>query len=77
VRALAGLLLAVLVTGCAVGRVRPGDGQMDCWIVGQAKCERLATGETRIEGGMLSGNATTVLTAIIAGAIGYFAHGAL
>lgn len=70
------LLLGAVLSGCAVGHIRP-DGTSTCLVMGQAQCERSADGSVRVQGGILSGNATQVLTAIIAGIVGYLTHGAL
>lgn len=51
---------------------------MEGFIIGNAKVERTSgplSSATRIEGGTLSSNATTILVAVIAGIVGYFSGG--
>lgn len=74
------VLLLVATTGCAICRIQP-DGTLNAGVFGAAKAEYTLDKDglktAQCDGGTVSPNATTILTALISGAVSYFTYGAL
>lgn len=60
------LVLLVALSGCAVGRIRPG--AIDCAAVGHAACVLKADGSEEVHGGALSNNLSELLSSLITAA---------